>query len=161
MALVDVLGVMTLEFVLEVVTLKKVPDVIVLEEVLVELMSSRLLPVPVNFDKVEVVALERAEELALKTEADETLPDPLDSILDGPIFEDNAVTIPIRLYRARVSSNMTNDLYMSKAEFNKSQRGCDDYHSSNKKVPASAKEIKPERNFCALSVYVALRQNMK
>ena len=132
-ALVDVLEAMVLEFVFEVVALKNMLDIVALEEVLTDLTKPGLLLAPVNFAKVEVVALERAEELALKTEKlDETLPDPPDRVLDELISEDTAITIPIRLYRARVSSNMTNDLYMSKVKPNNSQCGFDDCYSSSK-----------------------------
>ena len=112
-ALVDVLEAMTLDFVLEVVTLKDVLDIVALERVLTDLTKPELLLIPVDFAKVEAVVLERAEELALKTEkVDETLPDPPDSVLDELRCEDTAVVVPIRLYRARVSSNMTNELHM-------------------------------------------------
>lgn len=48
--------------------------------------------------------------------------------------------MPIRLYSAKVSSNMTNDLYMSKAKFKNSQLGYDDSYNSSKRLLASVEE---------------------
>lgn len=56
------------------------------------------------------------------------------------ICEDKAIAMPIRLYSAKVSSNMTNDLYMSKAKFKNSQWGYDDSYNSSKRLLASVEE---------------------
>lgn len=64
----DVLEAVTFDFVLEEVAVKNVLEVVALEKVATEVMKPVVLVVPVDFAKVEVVMLERAEELALKLE---------------------------------------------------------------------------------------------
>lgn len=64
----DVLEAATFDCVLEVVVLKNALEVVALEKVPTEVMKPVLLLVPVDFAKVEVVVVKRAEELALKIE---------------------------------------------------------------------------------------------
>ena len=58
------------------------------------------------------------------------------------------------IYRAQVSSNMTNDLYMSKPKLKNSQWGYDDSYSPSKRYLASVEEGKRKKHLGA--VYLSI-----